>query len=258
MLEVNQLTYNYGLSKAAIENVSFTAKCGKITVILGPNGAGKTTLFRSIIGALKAQTGKVSVQGKDLAGLTLRERARHIAYVPQEWQSPFRFTVIEAVIMGFSASLPLLATPGARHESEAMLRLESLGIAHLAHRGIDEISGGERQLALLARALVQNAPVILLDEPTSHLDLHNQMKVLCTLDSFVKHDGVTAVVTIHDPNLAAQFADHIVMLKKGRIFAEGDTTSVMRTDVLEALYHVPIEMTILEGRPIIRGKRGSL
>ncbi|RJX30925.1 MAG: ABC transporter ATP-binding protein [Oxalobacter sp.] len=263
MLEVNQLTFKYAssnhdASKAGIDHVSFTAQCGKMTVILGPNGAGKTTLFRSILGALTAQSGCVRVQGKDLAGLSTRERARHLAYVPQEWQSPFRFTVLEAVVMGFSARLSLLATPGAREEREAMMRLESLGIAHLAQRGIDEISGGERQLALLARALLQKAPAILLDEPTSHLDLSNQMKVLGMLASSVRQDGLTAVVTIHDPNLAAQFADYVVMIKEGRIFAEGDMASIMRAEVLEALYQHPIEMTMLSGRPIMRGKQGLL
>lgn len=255
MLDVNQLTFHYEASEAGIDRVSFTAARGKITAILGPNGAGKTTLFRCILGALKAQSGSVHVQGKALSGLSTRARARHLAYVPQEWQSPFRYTVLEAVVMGFSARLSLLTPPGKQEEDEAMARLTSLGIAHLARRGIDEISGGERQLALLARALVQKAPVILLDEPTSHLDLRNQMRVLEMLDAFVRQNDVAAVVTIHDPNLAAQFADHVVMLKQGRIFAEGGIAAVMREDVLEALYHHPVEMAILAGRPIIRGKR---
>ncbi len=253
MLEIKELGYKHKHSKNGIEDISMSAKSGEITVVLGPNGAGKTTFFRSTLGALKADVGNVFVGNEDITDKTPKEKSKYMAYVPQEWQSPFRFKVLEVVMMGFASRLGMFSQPSKTDEQEALSKLEGLGILHLKDRGIDEISGGERQMVLLARALVQNAPVLLLDEPTSHLDLKNQMKVLCHLESLVKKNKITALVTIHDPNLAAQFADYVVAIKNGKLFAKGMVEEVMKKEVLAKLYDTDIEVSTLCDRPIVRG-----
>lgn len=258
MLDIENINFTHKNSTNGIKNISMSAKSGQITAILGPNGAGKTTLFRLVLGALKPQSGKIIVNNEDITDKEPKKRAKYTAYVPQEWQSPFRYSVLEVVMMGFASKMSIFKEPGDGEKDKAMSELESLGIAHLWNRGIDEISGGERQIALLARALVQESPVLLLDEPTSHLDLKNQMKVLCHLEALVQKKSIAALVTIHDPNLAAQFADYVVAIKKGEMFMGGSVAEVMNNEVLKGLYDTDVETMELCGRPIVRGKKGCL
>ncbi len=257
MLEVTDLHFGYSRAAIALQAISLTARRGQITALLGPNGAGKTTLFRCILGALRPTRGRVTVDGIALSTLSTAARARRLAYVPQEWHSPFRFTVLEAVLMGRTAHLGWLSVPRAADVKRAQTLLATLGIAPLADRGMDQISGGERQLALLARALIQEATVLLLDEPTAHLDLHHQVQVFAHLKRQVQRDQLAAFVTLHDPNLAAQFADAVVLLKKGRLMSYGHVQDTLTAPALAALYGTPVEAAMLGGRPIFRGKVAS-
>lgn len=257
MLHVKELNFTYPHSNSSIDRVSFEAKAGEITTILGPNGAGKTTLFRLILGALKPKSGAICSGDITLSSLSLAQRACYISYVPQEWQSPFNFSTLDAVLMGLAPKLGLFSSPTYKDEKKAMNILDSLDIAHLAHQGIQELSGGQKQMALLARALLQDTPILLLDEPTSHLDLKNQMKILSMLEHLAKTKKLCIVLTLHDPNLAAQFANRIVALKRGSVYATGGIEEMMQKDLLEGLYEHGVELAYLDNRPIMRGKKES-
>jgi iron complex transport system ATP-binding protein len=255
MLHVKNLCFSYTTSSSAIQDISFVAKEGEITAILGPNGAGKSTLFHLILGTLKAHSGEIQTQDTSLMGLSLAKRARHISYVPQEWHSPFNYTTLDVVLMGLSPKLGLFSQPSKSDIQKANDILTLLGITHLGERGIGELSGGERQMALLGRALMQDTPILLLDEPTSHLDLKNQMKILSILEHLAKTTKLCIVVTLHDPNLASQYANRIVAIKKGKVYHSGNVQEMMDKQRLEGLYDHPIELTTLDGHPIMRGKK---
>ncbi|MDO5046620.1 ABC transporter ATP-binding protein [Campylobacter sp.] len=259
MLRVKNLNFSYqSKEELTIKNISFESKEGEITAILGPNGAGKSTLFNLILGILKPSGGSVEVDEVCLNSLKFNSRARYISYVPQEWNSPFNYKAIEIVLMGLASKIGMLSNPSGADIKRAEELFEFLDIKKLARKGIKDISGGERQMVLLCRALIQDTPVLLLDEPTSHLDLKNQMKILSTLEYLISTKKISIVLTLHDPNLASQYANNIVALKRGEIYASGSVEDMVKKEILEGLYEHPIEIAILEGRHMIRGKKMKL
>ena len=171
-IDVRTLSFSYG-GAPVLQNVSFSARGGEVIALLGPNGVGKSTLFRCLLGFLKPQRGEVRIDGKALSDFSRRALAREIAYIPQSYSPTFNYTVRESVLMGVTAKLGALEGPTAAQQALVMRTLSQLGIAHLAERGSRKISGGERQLMLIARALVQNARVLIMDEPTANLDYGN-------------------------------------------------------------------------------------
>ncbi len=214
---------------------------GEVLALLGPNGGGKTTLLKTLLGLLVPKAGEVRLGGKPLAGYTNRERARMIAYVPQSHAATFAFTVETVVLMGRIAHGSLFSRPAAADLAVAARALERLGIAHLGERPYTMISGGERQLVLLARALAQEPQFVVLDEPTASLDFGNQGKVLSEIRALAA-SGHGVLFTTHDPNHAMRAADRAYLLREGARIADGATGSVLHRTQLEALYGAPVEI----------------
>jgi iron complex transport system ATP-binding protein len=213
---------------------------GEVLALLGPNGGGKTTLLKTLLGLLAPKAGEVRLGDRPLSSYASRERARLIAYVPQSHYATFAFTVEAIVLMGRTAHGNLFSRPSAADRAAAARVLERFGIAHLRERPYTMISGGERQLALLARALAQEPQFIVLDEPTASLDFGNQGKVMREIRALAAA-GLGVLFTTHDPNHAMRAANRAFLLRDGARIAEGAIGEVLDREHLEALYGVPVE-----------------
>ncbi|MFN3369789.1 MAG: ABC transporter ATP-binding protein [Thermus sp.] len=236
MLEAWDLSVGYRGTKV-LAGVNLRLAPGEVVALLGPNGSGKTTLIRALLGLLRPLSGRVLLEGKPLHQYTRSLLAQRLAYVPQAHQGVFAFTVEEVVLMGRTAHLSPFAVPSFRDRERAFEALEAMGIAHLAHRPYTEISGGERQLALLARALAQGAKVMVLDEPTSNLDFANQLRVLDHIDSLRKL-GKSILFTTHQPEHAREVADWVVLVREGGVLGMGHPREVLSPPHLSRLYGV--------------------
>ncbi len=215
---------------------------GEVLCLLGPNGSGKTTLFKTLLGLLPPQDGTVLIDGRDARTLPRDAIARQISYVPQAHGAFFPYTVRELVLMGRTAHLGLFAAPSARDHAAAMAAIERMGIAHLADTIYTQVSGGECQLALIARALAQEARVVIMDEPTANLDFGNQVRVLERIRTLAG-EGIGVLLSTHDPDHAFLCADRAAMLHEGRLMACGTPTEVMTAVNLRQLYGVEIAVT---------------
>lgn len=237
-LTLNTLAFGYR-GREIGHDVDLSLQGGEVLALLGPNGAGKTTLFKTMLGLLPVKAGEVLLDGRPLSTWTRRERALRIAYVPQAHAAPFPFTVRDMVLMGRAAHLSVFALPGARDKAIADAALENLGIALLADKPVTEISGGERQLALIARALAQEARIIVMDEPTASLDYGNQMRLLTEIRRLAV-GGLAIVLSTHNPDHALQVADRIALLKDGVLAALGSPRETLTPAALKALYGIDV------------------
>jgi iron complex transport system ATP-binding protein len=219
-------------------------EAGEVVCLLGPNGGGKSTLMRTLLGVQPRLGGEVTLDGRDLALWEAAERARRIAYVPQAADSYFDFSLREMVEMGRTAHRGVFASPGARDREIASESLERLGIARLADRSIHAVSGGERQLALIARALATEAGYLVMDEPTANLDYGNQSRVLEEV-ARLKGAGMGVLVSTHHPEHAFRIADRVLLLAAGTLVAQGPTQATLTSESLTALYGRPIEVAAL-------------
>jgi iron complex transport system ATP-binding protein len=219
---------------------------GEVLALLGPNGGGKTTLLKTLLGLIRPLAGAVAVAGRPLAGLSVRERARLIAYVPQVHTSTFAFTVEDVVLMGRSAHANLLSPPSQRDRTVTAETLDRLGLAPLARRPYTMISGGERQLVLIARALAQEPRVVVLDEPTANLDFGNQGKVMREIRALAAA-GLAVIFSTHDPNHALRHADRALLIRDGTCQASGSAADVLTLANLRALYAASV--VVIESGP---------
>jgi iron complex transport system ATP-binding protein len=257
LLEVNDLsvTYRDGTRepRVAVRDVSFTVAPGELLGLVGPNGSGKTTIIRAATGAVPTLTGRVLTAGTDAKLLTQRERARRVAVVPQEPQLPPAFTALEVVLMGRTPHLRLLEWEGAGDLDAARRAMIATDAWPLADRPVGELSGGERQRVVVARALAQEAPVLLLDEPTAHLDIGHQVAILELMRALCRQEGRAVMAVAHDLTLAAQFCDRLLLLHQGRMVAQGNPAEVLRTEVLEAIYETAVRVFPHPdtGRPVV-------
>jgi iron complex transport system ATP-binding protein len=215
---------------------------GEALCVLGANGAGKTTLFRTLLGLIPALGGKIALDGRDLPALTRAEVARAVAYVPQSSAMAFDFTLREIVLMGRSAHLGAFASPARKDVEIADRALERLGVGDLARRPFGEVSGGERQLALIARALASEARAIVMDEPTANLDFGNQARVLEEVVR-LKQSGIGVLLCTHNPDHAFRVADRVLLLEAGRVLAQGPSAEVLNAENLTRLYRLPVQVT---------------
>lgn len=218
----------------------FSLQPGKVLALLGANGGGKTTLLKTLLGLLPPQGGRVEMQGRDLRSMSMRERARQVAYVPQSHAGAFAFSIEDLVLMGRTAHGGLLARPSAQDRAATRAAIDRMGIAHLAARPATLVSGGERQLALIARALAQEARHVVLDEPTASLDFGNQGKVMREIRRLADL-GLGVLFTTHDPNHARRHADQALLIRQGRMLACGPVAEVITQPLLQQLYGTPIE-----------------
>ncbi len=236
------LAFAYRPVEPVLRGIDLDARAGELVCILGPNGGGKTTLLRCLLGLAAPTAGTVSLDGRPLAGLRPRERARRLAYVPQTPASAFAFTAREIVLMGRLSHLGSLGLAGAKDLEIVRAAMEMTGTAGLEGRTLDELSGGEAQRVMIARALAQQPTILLLDEPTSHLDLRHQMSVTSMLRR-VAHDWPMAVLCVsHDLNVAARFADRLVLIAGGRVAADGPPADVLRADLLRDVYGIEVDL----------------
>lgn len=242
-IEVQNLSFAYG-DHQVLHNISFSVGKGEFLSILGPNGVGKSTLFRCVLGLLSGYTGKVLVDGKDARSFSVREAAQHIAYIPQSSHPIFNYSVLDIVLMGRTSGLSTFRSPGKADLERCRWALDKIGISHLEERCFHRLSGGEQQLALIARALTQDAPILMLDEPTANLDFGNQLRVLEQARSLAR-EGYTVIQTTHHPEQSYLFSDRILAIQNGRVLTEGAPKDVLTQDTLHALYGVDVEIVSL-------------
>jgi iron complex transport system ATP-binding protein len=239
-LEARRLGFGYP-GKPVGRDVDLRVGAGEVVCLLGPNGSGKTTLFKTLLGLLPAQGGEVRIDGRRLIELPRAEVARRVAYVPQAHAAHFPYTVLDMVVMGRTAHLGPFARPGPRDRAAAVAALETLGIADLAQSDYTRISGGQRQLALIARALAQAAPLIVMDEPTASLDFGNQALVLREVRALAAQ-GYGIVLSTHDPDHAFACGTEVALLHDGGLAAHGPPKTVLTAARLEAVYGVPVSI----------------
>lgn len=242
-IEVKDLRFGYG-SGEVLKGVSFTANSGELTSVLGPNGVGKSTLFRCMLGLLKGYQGSITVDGAETAGLSAKKLARLVAYIPQSNYPSFNYSVYHMVLMGTTSQLSGLSSPGIKQKEAVERALCQVGISHLRDKGYTNISGGERQLVLMARAIVQDARVLVLDEPTANLDYGNQLHVM-EVTRQLTECGYTVIQSTHNPEQAFLFSHKIVAIQDGQVLAEGKPTEVVTEGLMRALYGADISVCSL-------------
>jgi iron complex transport system ATP-binding protein len=241
-IEVYNLSFSYP-GRKVLDSVNFSVERGVICGLLGPNGSGKTTLLKCINGLRLPIDGQVMIEGTSIESMTRQDVACKVSVVPQQSNIVFSFKAIELVTMGKCPQLEYWQSPQEGAYVSAQRLMESLGIGHLAYRRVSEISGGERQLVLIARALFQGADIMLLDEPTAHLDFKNQFAILDLVTEVARKKNLTVIITLHDPNLAFHYCDKVVLLKEGRIVSIGDTGAVFQEGTLSELYDMDISIS---------------
>lgn len=240
-LRVRSLTVRYG-ERTALQGLDLEVSRGQFLALVGPNGSGKTTLLRAALGFLTPATGSVELFGDDVLRLPIAERARRVAWVPQEENPRDDVPLGDYVLYGRYAHLSWLQGEAPTDRRRAAGALDAVGLGDRAGDGILSVSGGERQRAILARALVQDAPLLFLDEPTSHLDIGHQLDLLTRVRELSRERGVTVVAALHDLNLAAKFSDRIVVLSRGRRVADGSPSEVLSEELLARVWGVVADL----------------
>ena len=248
-LTVENLSFSYG-KHPVLHQLSFTAQAGELLAILGPNGVGKTTLFKCVMGQERKYSGRIAADGADLAALTPRERAHRVAAIPQAHPLSFRYSAFDMVLMGTSHTLSPFNLPGEKERAAARDAMARVNIGHLAERPFDHLSGGEQQLVFIARALAQQAKILLMDEPTASLDYGNRLLVLETARDLAR-DGYTVLLSTHDPQHALWYADEALALLEGRVLARGAAGEIITPDLLRELYGRRFRRVETPGGPVL-------
>ncbi len=250
ILEARSVVFRHaGTEKAIFDGLSMAVDAGEFVGLLGPNGAGKTTFLRLLAGLASPLSGEIRLAGRSLADYRPRDRARTLACVPQESALLFDFSVLEVVLMGRAPHLGALALEGHADLEAARAALSEVGLDGLADRPLSALSSGERQRALIARALAQQPRVLLLDEPTAFLDLKHRLQIYEILKRLSTQGGLTVVAVSHDLNLAARYGSRIVVLHHGRVAADGDPATLVTPALLREVY----ETDAMVGRDPVTG-----
>lgn len=234
-IDIERLSFSYKEGKEVLSETSFSLSNADMTVLLGRNGAGKSTLFKVFLKMLSPKEGRIAIDGKELSSFGSRELSRVFSYIPQSSYMEFPYTVMDTLLMAKASTLSLFSAPKKENEDEAVEILKSFGIGHLAFRIMDNLSGGEKQLVLIARALLQNSAFIILDEPTSNLDYGNQLMVLEKLKE-LNRNGVGIIYSTHNPELALTYSSKILTLNRGKIATYSSPDKLVEESKLEELY----------------------
>lgn len=240
-LQLQDISIGYDRNEV-LSQLTMHLEPGRIHAILGENGSGKSTLLKALLGQLPLWHGSIKLGNTDLDTLTNKERAQSFSYVPQFHGGLFHYPVLEMVVMGRNPYLGMLQRPSTEDYNMARETLHILGISHIAQESYLQLSGGQKQLVLLARALTQDSPYLLLDEPTSHLDYYYQHHVLQCLRKLAIAQKKTIIITMHDPNLTSQYADEVHILKQGSLLASGSSEVVLTKENLSALYGLEVNI----------------
>ena len=244
-ITADNICFSYG-EREVLRSVSFSAQYGQFLSVLGPNGVGKSTLFRCMLGMLPPSAGEARIDGVPIRDLSAAELARRIAYIPQSHNPVFNFKVFDVVLMDTTAQMGTFSTPGKKQEQLAEEALERLGIGHLGGRGYGSISGGERQMVLIARAMAQQAKILVMDEPSANLDYGNRVRLMQTMRGLAEA-GYCVIQSTHDPDQAYLWSDRILALQDGRVLAWGTPQKTIDSRLISALYGVEAEVCSLRG-----------
>ena len=251
MISVAGLSFSYnGAKRSVLHDLALEIPEGTITAILGPNGSGKTTLLRVLLGVLRPQQGRILMAGRLQNSYPRREMGKLVGLVPQDEHIPFDFSILEYVLLGRAPYLGTLATPGESDYQAALAALRTAGLSGMEARSLPNLSGGERLLVVVARALAQQPRILLMDVPTAHLDLSTKGRLLAIMRDLV-NQGVTLVLTTHDPNLAASVAGHAVLMRDGQVLAAGPPEVTLTAERLSATYAVPVQVFQVDGKRLI-------
>ena len=242
-INIEKLNAYYG-EHHVLKDVSFSMEQGKLMCVLGPNGVGKSTMFQCILGLNKKHDGKINIYGKNIEEMSIKERARMVSYIPQSHSPVFAYKVKDIVLMSTEASIKGFKNPGASQIKMAEEAIEKVGIGYLADRKYTQISGGERQLVMIARALAQQAKFIIMDEPTSNLDYGNQIRVMSRVKELTK-EGYTIIQSCHQPDQAFLYADEILVLWNGQVLIQGSPKDVLTQKIIHKIYDVDVEIKSL-------------
>mgnify|MGYP006301799839 CR=1 FL=1 len=245
-LDIQDLSAGYG-STPVISGIHMTADAGRICAVMGRNGSGKTTLLRCINHVLPPLNGKIRILGQDITRMARHRIAQIISVVPQVNFSPFSFSCRDMVLMAGAARIRAWAAPSRKEQDCADSAMAEVGIGHLSSQAFNAISGGERQLVMLARALFQETPIMLLDEPTAHLDFTNQHRIMALMRKLAAKRNMTVIITLHDPNLTCHYCDDVLLIHQGRVAAAGKTAETLTGDVLARVLGDNIRLDVTTG-----------
>jgi iron complex transport system ATP-binding protein len=234
-LALNQVSFSYNASPVLYQ-IDLAVEKGEMVALMGPNGSGKTTLIKLASGVLRPAEGDIHLDGSSLRELKRRQVAQRVAVVPQQFHMPFAFTLREVVLLGRTPFLKAFSNEGEKDQQAVNRAMELIGIEELGQRFFNELSGGERQKGILAMALAQEPKLLLLDEPTAHLDINHQMEILELVKGLNREQEITVIGAMHDLNLAALYFDRLVLLKEGRIFADGTPSEVLTEENIRELF----------------------
>ena len=237
MISVEHLSFSYG-NRQVLKDVSFTLENSKFLSVLGPNGVGKSTLIRCMLGLLKGYRGRISIDGKDIRTMSRREMAGDISYIPQRHGTAFAYSVLDMVLMGTTHELGNFASPKAEQIRRAREALSQVGMDGFEERKYPQLSGGEQQLVMIARALSQQAGSLMLDEPTASLDYGNRERILSLLRQLTER-GYSVMQSTHDPQQVLAWSHKVLALYDGKVIAFGDTVDVLTSELLQELYGIP-------------------
>ena len=242
MLAVKNISAGYG-SRIVVKNISIDIPMGKFCALLGLNGSGKTTLIKAILGLIPIKTGSCFINGTDCTHMSEYKRARYISYIPQRHSKLLGVSVIDAVMMGYYSALGPLEYPSDIQKQAALGSLQNVGLAHFADEDFSRLSEGQKQMVILARTLIQNTPIMLMDEPDGALDFLNRHYMLSEVRSLIHKNNIAGLVTLHDPGLALKYCDHLFLIANGKIRGDLDISDIsgveknMVEDCLSLIYN---------------------
>ena len=245
-IHVSHLSFSYHRSRKVLDDLNFSVQSGTFVSLLGPNGTGKSTLLKCMLGLLRSYQGEIRVEGTEVKALSPSRLARLIAYIPQHSEGTFRYTVREIVLMGTTSLRSGLHSPGRKEDELVDEVLQRLSLTHLRDRVYTEISGGERQMVLIARALAQQARILFMDEPAANLDYGNQIRILDQIRALIPQ-GYTVIQSTHNPEQAFLYSDELIALHEGKIAAYGSPREVITPSLLRQLYGIEAEVKSLYG-----------
>ena len=247
-LKVKDVEFSYA-SVPILKNICIELAASEMLGVVGPNGAGKSTLLRCIDRILKPQRGSILLDEREIKKMSMIELAKKLGYIPQSTSQVFPATVFDTVLLGRRPHVGWRS--GEKDRKKVLKALQMLNIEKFAMRDINELSGGQQQKVFIARALTQEPDVLLFDEPTSNLDIKHQLEVMEIIKSIVREKEISAIMAIHDLNLASRYADRIIMMNGGEIFSAGDSVSVLTSESIKRVYGVEAEVKTIHGRPYI-------
>ena len=242
MININRVYFSYG-NTTVLHDINLSIQEGEMVALLGPNGSGKTTLIKLLSGVLQPTAGDIHLNGSTLGRMKRKQVAQCVAVVPQQFSMPFAFNLREVVLLGRTPFLSLFSDEGEKDRRVVEQAIDLIGLSSLKYRFFNELSGGERQKAILAMALAQEPKVLLLDEPTAHLDINHQVEILELVKRLNSEQGVTVIAAIHDLNLAAIYFDRLILLKDGRIFTDGNPETLLTAETIEEVFSTSVHVT---------------